>query len=57
MINMDIWLRRFPRKVLKVHPSLFVDVSLTNGVNPCEIHVKPSGFLRICTSRNNDSLG
>lgn len=46
MINLDIWLR-FPGIVLKVHPGLFVDVSPTNGVNPLEIHEKPTRFLRI----------
>lgn len=45
MMNLAIQQRRFPSRVLKVQSGVFVDVSLTNGVNSCEIYRKPLEVL------------
>ena len=49
--------QRFPSKLLKVQSGVFVDMSLTNGVNPCEIYEKPMRSLRILYYQKQCLLG
>lgn len=57
MMNLAIQQRRFPSRVLKVQSGVFVDVSLTNGVNSCEIYRKPLRSLRILYYQKQCQLG
>lgn len=57
MMKLAIQQRRFPSQVLKVQSGVFVDVSLTNGVNPCEIYRKPLRSLRILHYQKQCQLG